>query len=279
MHGRNPSPAFSNAGQPLQSSAGQPSPLKPPDHSLPDETYTFDVYCGIPSIAQIFSSWLSDEGSFFEPCASIKLIIDVPHGFAVRTLAAAKSTELPTLSGDDSRLVIVTYNSCPEYWEDLWDLEPDILLVNPVGRQDFKEPIARAASGQNYRITPRYTTQLNRTERRMLQLVAQGWHNRAIADELCVQEKTIANALTRIFNKLNVSSRMEAILYYWGQLPLCRTARVTAARVAIRNSVEDPSLLEGAIAPPVRVSAVPESFLEDPIGTNIPGGQDISLAQ
>ena len=46
----------------------------------------------------------------------------------------------------------------------------------------------------------------------MLQLLAQGMSNREIADALFVSDRTVQAHLTRIFAKLGVSSRLEAVL-------------------------------------------------------------------
>jgi len=44
-----------------------------------------------------------------------------------------------------------------------------------------------------------------------------GWDfpktNRAIADELCISERTVARHVSNIFNKLGLSSRAAAIAY------------------------------------------------------------------
>lgn len=49
----------------------------------------------------------------------------------------------------------------------------------------------------------------------MLRLVARGLANKEIARELGIANQTVQNGLTRVFQKLGVSSRNEAILYYW----------------------------------------------------------------
>ncbi|WP_255416027.1 response regulator transcription factor [Deinococcus sp. RM] len=49
----------------------------------------------------------------------------------------------------------------------------------------------------------------------LLRLVARGLANKEIARELGIANQTVQNGLTRVFQKLGVSSRNEAILYYW----------------------------------------------------------------
>lgn len=59
------------------------------------------------------------------------------------------------------------------------------------------------------RLLEKLTTQ----EYRVLTLVAQGWRNNTIADELCISTRTVENHLVHIFAKLSVSSRTEAVIF------------------------------------------------------------------
>ena len=54
---------------------------------------------------------------------------------------------------------------------------------------------------------------LTEQERAVLALLAMGQRNARIADELCISIRTVENHLYHIFQKLGVSSRMEAALY------------------------------------------------------------------
>lgn len=56
-------------------------------------------------------------------------------------------------------------------------------------------------------------SQLTPREIEVLQLVARGSSNRAIAKNLFISEKTVKNHLYRIFQKLNVEDRTQAALY------------------------------------------------------------------
>ncbi len=55
--------------------------------------------------------------------------------------------------------------------------------------------------------------ELTNQERRVLVLVAQGFHNSRIATELVISTRTVENHLYHIFDKLGVSCRTEAALY------------------------------------------------------------------
>jgi len=54
---------------------------------------------------------------------------------------------------------------------------------------------------------------LTAREREILDLVAGGANNQAIADQLFISEKTVRNHLTAIFDKIGVSSRSQAIVF------------------------------------------------------------------
>ena len=55
--------------------------------------------------------------------------------------------------------------------------------------------------------------ELTNQERRVLALVAKGRRNAKIALELCISTRTVENHLYHIFDKLGVSSRLEATLH------------------------------------------------------------------
>ncbi|MDI6709588.1 MAG: response regulator transcription factor [Thermoanaerobacterales bacterium] len=59
----------------------------------------------------------------------------------------------------------------------------------------------------------RYHDDLTERELEVLQLVALGESNRAIAGRLFISEKTVKNHLTNIFQKIGVSDRTQAALY------------------------------------------------------------------
>src|SRR5947209_9487887 len=53
---------------------------------------------------------------------------------------------------------------------------------------------------------------LTEREREVLALIAQGYTNQAIAERLVISPKTVRNHISSIFSKLQVTSRLEAIL-------------------------------------------------------------------
>jgi len=63
---------------------------------------------------------------------------------------------------------------------------------------------------------PELTGLLTDREREVMDTVAQGLSNGAVARELFLSEKTVKNHLNRIFDKLGMSSRAEAIAAWHG---------------------------------------------------------------
>ena len=53
---------------------------------------------------------------------------------------------------------------------------------------------------------------LTEREREVLALIAQGYTNQAIAEQLVISPKTVRNHISAIFSKLQVTSRLDAIL-------------------------------------------------------------------
>jgi len=68
-------------------------------------------------------------------------------------------------------------------------------------------PANGTSAGQNGR------KDLSKREREVTALVAQGLRNREIADQLFISERTVKNHLHNIFDKLDVSDRLELALY------------------------------------------------------------------
>jgi DNA-binding NarL/FixJ family response regulator len=199
------------------------------------QTCSFDLLCGKVTPALKISTKLASWGFHLDSKAAVKVVIDAPLGFALRTLERFNKSRLPLL-----RLIVWTSNLCGEYLEDLWSFGPEILLVDTadaIGRahsqdQILADAIVRAARGENYRIIPDYRTPLSPTERRVLRYVACGLSNEEVAEKLNVQEKTIRNVLTRVYDKFQLTSRTQAELFYWGLWQVL-TDRVPAVEVAL----------------------------------------------
>lgn len=56
-------------------------------------------------------------------------------------------------------------------------------------------------------------SELTNREREILEVIGQGWDNRKIASELNLAEQTVRNYVSRIYDKLNLHSRAEVIVW------------------------------------------------------------------
>jgi DNA-binding NarL/FixJ family response regulator len=75
-------------------------------------------------------------------------------------------------------------------------------------------PLAPAAAGNapSSAAEPFILEELTEREVTILQLLARGLSNQAIAETLSISDRTVQSHLTRLFSKMNVSSRLEAVL-------------------------------------------------------------------
>lgn len=92
-----------------------------------------------------------------------------------------------------------------------------ILLQDEPGWQEFQRLIAAFIPSDRPPLPSQQPEaeclqELSQRERQILGLMAWGLSNRQIADELFITEKTVRNHITRIFEKLQVNSRAQAIV-------------------------------------------------------------------
>lgn len=161
--------------------------------------------CGLEVLSDEVSEALQQTG--FAPTHPLVLLLDAPVGFALAELMMEKL----------GNAVVVTDNPCPEYWDDLWDLQPQILLAGGHSLQEILHALNRALTGERYRKTPYIPPVLTRRERDVLRLSAMAKSNAEIASQLGIGEKTVKNHLSNIYSKLNLSHRGQLQTYYWGQ--------------------------------------------------------------
>lgn len=188
----------------------QPSRVLSP--SVAEVTLEYHLVCGIPLVARAVNTICHMHGFVAVPTARTTVLLDIPYGFAFHALQRLGQTQHP--------VVIITWNTCVEYLEDVWHLQPMILLANVNLEQELPHALVRAIRGEQYRRTPPGTTQLSPPERAILRSLALGWSNQQIADALGVREKTVRNLSTSVYAKLGVENRTQATLYYWGRSDL-----------------------------------------------------------
>lgn len=95
-------------------------------------------------------------------------------------------------------------------------------LIDAIRRVHRGEPVLHAAiaakvarlwAGRRESTDREFSEPLSPREREVMQLAAKGLRNKAIAARLNVAHRTVEGHFNSIFNKLGVSSRLEAVLY------------------------------------------------------------------
>jgi DNA-binding NarL/FixJ family response regulator len=175
---------------------------------------SFAILCGVPAIERMIVGGLEAAGFHFNADAATLVLVDAPYGFAMLKLEGLNQAE--------RRVIIATDNPCPEYWQDLLDLQPAVLLVGNQLEAVVAKAIVRVAHGETYRITPHQTTELTPTERAILRGIARGLSNRQIATWLDMAPHTVANTLTGVYTKIGRTGGAAATLYYWGRQDLIK---------------------------------------------------------
>ncbi|HEX5690251.1 MAG TPA: response regulator transcription factor [Roseiflexaceae bacterium] len=72
---------------------------------------------------------------------------------------------------------------------------------------------ARPASSQAYSVEEQKNATLTERERELIRRIGEGLKNKDIAERMRISEATVRHHLTSIFNKLNVSDRLELVIY------------------------------------------------------------------
>jgi len=85
------------------------------------------------------------------------------------------------------------------------------------GEEWYSRPVMAkvAAWARGETLVPPGVAGLTEREVEVLRLLARGWDNARIAEELVVSEGTVKNHVTSIYAKLNVHSRAQAVAWAW----------------------------------------------------------------
>lgn len=97
--------------------------------------------------------------------------------------------------------------------QELVDAVQSVYRGQPVLHEAIAAKVARLWAGRRQQDTRQFSTPLSPREREVMQLAARGLRNKAIADKLSISTRTVEGHFSSIFNKLGVSSRVEAVLY------------------------------------------------------------------
>ncbi len=96
---------------------------------------------------------------------------------------------------------------------ELIDAVQRVYLGEPVLQPEIAAKVARLWVRHRDETKRELTEQLTHRELEVLQLAAKGFRNKVIADQLSISSRTVETHFNSIFNKLGLSSRIEAVLY------------------------------------------------------------------
>jgi DNA-binding CsgD family transcriptional regulator len=140
----------------------------------------------------------------------LTLIFDADWGFALTAPIDPNRTS-----------VIITDNPCPEYWEDLWDRKPTVLIAGRNFNVNHLLNFAQKADetfgkGKRFKETPYYQSSLSKAERKVFWWAVQNevFSNEEIAKHTFLSVQTVSNHLRSIYCKLGVMGRTQLVLYY-----------------------------------------------------------------
>ena len=110
-------------------------------------------------------------------------------------------------------LLAVIFTGVGIYFGIRWTRPKEVVVVREVRVRDEGPFILDAARLKELGITPR--------EHEILGLIAQGLSNREIGEKLFVSENTVKTHSSRLFEKLNVNRRVQAVQRgrEWGLIP------------------------------------------------------------
>jgi DNA-binding CsgD family transcriptional regulator len=134
------------------------------------------------------------------------LLIDAPFGYALTALASL----------DAHATLIISDNPCPDYWEDLWSMEPQGLLVGGTTLPEITQALAQLARGERFKRTPAQQSPLTQRQRHVLRELARGLDTHQIADILQLKPRTVRNYIDTLKHQLKLHTREQLVLYYWG---------------------------------------------------------------
>lgn len=171
---------------------------------------TISVSCGFDLLGEAIADSLELRSLATFLKHPLEVIFDADWGFALTTPI------------DQNKItIIITDNPCPEYWEDLWERGPTVLIVERKFSitklvEVAMQTDAQFGTGKRIKGTPFYESPMTKAERKVFCLAVQGegLTNAEMATQLFLSEQTITNHLRSIYSKLGVSSRTQLVLYY-----------------------------------------------------------------
>jgi len=181
-------------------------------HPLKYRDISLSLVCAEPTVKYYITQLLSSIGVRVVHNAPTQIFIDIKSSFVIQALECIQC--------DKIRCIVITWNLCPEYLEDLRDLEPSILITAEYFSglnlmNAISSILEKLSDNRRYQFLPGTRTPLTKSERSVLRYVARGWDNKTICETLHLTEQTVKNYLRAIYRKLALQNRNLLILYYW----------------------------------------------------------------
>ena len=169
------------------------------------------VHSGLEQVRRAVQDRLRTLPGTFPLEGEVELVFDTPSGFALEALAGGLKTRR-------SKTLVVTSNVSPPYLRDLLAEKPQGLIVGSPDDEVLAGALARLGGEPFYDGPTLAADDLYPREREVWRLVVRGLSNAQIAEALRIREKTVANYVTNLQDKLFLKNRVELVLYYLGKL-------------------------------------------------------------
>jgi len=158
------------------------------------------------AVRERIRSWTQTTGR------EVQLLLDTPVGFALETLAASPPTTRPPT-------LVITDSAAPPYLRDLQAQKPQGLVVGSPDDAALAAALKRVLDSEPFYDGPVLDDDdLYPREREVWRLVVRGLTNAQIGAALSISEKTVANYVTNLQDKLFLNNRVELVLFYLGKL-------------------------------------------------------------
>ncbi len=151
------------------------------------------------------------KGSGIEACAAIKEV--VPSARIIMLTISDEEADLYEAIKAGATGYLLKEISIDEVASAVRAVYDGQSLISPAMASKLLTEFALMAKRSNERSQQVPTPRLTERELEVLKLVARGLNNRDIASELFISENTVKNHIRNILEKLQLHSRMEAVVY------------------------------------------------------------------
>lgn len=110
------------------------------------------------------------------------------------------------------KLVMLSGYDLPVYRRESCKIGAKGFISKTVSPEELLHILALISKGHTYfPNTDSFMEELTLSEKEVLQMLAEGWKRKEIANRLFLSERTVSNHLQHVFDKLQVSSSVEAV--------------------------------------------------------------------